>query len=318
MRIFVTGASGFVGKHTLNALRATGHDVVAGVRTTTQDIDPAIKQVTIGDQSKKHDWDAELKNIDAVVHLAGLTQTPKGPKEKAERQLRETNVLATERLADAAIKMGVSRFVFISSIKVNGETSTDGPFTANSPPAPQDGYARSKLETEQLLLERHFANSSFDVVTIRPPLVYGSGSKGNLTQLLKALKLGMPLPFGALKNQRDFIAAENLADLIVRCTEHSKAPGKTFLACDGQSFSTPGLLRTLAASANVTARLFSVPERYLRLFLRVLGQKRLEQRLIDSLQIDATHTQEILDWSPPFHADKQLLALARPHKTSGR
>jgi nucleoside-diphosphate-sugar epimerase len=210
------------------------------------------------------------------------------------------HVEVTRRLAVQAAASGVRRFVFLSSVKVNGE-STDGlprPFGARNDAKPRDPYGISKWEAEQALWEVS-AKTGLEVVVVRPPLVYGPGVKGNLARLLKLVRSGVPLPLGAVENKRSLIGLDNLVDLLIRCVDHPEAADQTFLVSDGEDLSTPDLIRHMAAAMGRSPRLFPVPVSLLRLAGSALGKRAEIDRLLGSLQIDSSHTRQVLGWTPP-------------------
>ena len=231
-------------------------------------------------------WENELKGVEVVVHLAGVAHT-----QASVAVYEEVNVRATQRLAFAALEAGVRRMVYVSSIKVNGEaTPPDRPFRASDAPAPQDEYGRSKWCAEQVLREL----KSLEVVVVRPPLVYGPGVRANFRRLLQLVDSGLPLPFRSIRNRRSFVFVGNLTALLRRCTEHPAAPGRTFLAADGEDLSTPELVRRMGRALGRTVRLLPFPPALLPL------------RLSGSLAVDTGETREILAWRPPYTVDEGL------------
>jgi nucleoside-diphosphate-sugar epimerase len=216
------------------------------------------------------------------------------------------NVDGSRRLAEQAAAAGVRRLVYLSSIKVNGEqTVLRAPFLCSDTPAPQDAYGVSKWEAEQALWEVS-AKTGLEVVVVRPPLVYGPGVKGNLARLLKLVRLGLPLPFSAVQNKRSLIGLDDLVDLLIRCVDHPAAAGQTFLVSDGEDLSTPDLLRHMAAAMNRSPRLFPVPVSLVRLAGSALGKRAEIDRLVGSLQIDSSHTRQVLGWIPPVSVEEGI------------
>jgi nucleoside-diphosphate-sugar epimerase len=209
-------------------------------------------------------------------------------------------------LAEAAAAAGVRRFIFISSIKVNGEATLPGaPYTAEAQPAPADPYGISKLEAEQGL-RALAADTGLEVVIIRPPLVYGPGVKANFLSMMRWLHKGVPLPFGAIHNRRSLVALDNLVDLLVTCIDHPGAANQTFLVSDGEDLSTSELLRRMGFALGRPARLLPIPSRLLDVAAAMLGKTALAQRLCGSLQVDIGKTRELLNWSPPVGVDEAL------------
>jgi UDP-glucose 4-epimerase len=224
---------------------------------------------------------------------------------------RKVNVEGTLNLARQAAAAGVRRFIFISSIKVNGEGTAPGMvYTAEDVPAPADPYGVSKMEAEQGLRELA-AESAMDVVIIRPVLVYGPGVKANFLNMMLWLDKGIPLPFGAIDNSRSLVALDNLVDLILTCIEHPEAANQTFLVSDGEDLSTTALLNKMANALNKPARLIPVPSWILQSGAALLGRKGLSQRLCGSLRVDITKTRNLLGWTPPLSVDEALAITAK-------
>ena len=253
------------------------------------------------------DWSDCLLNVTVVVHCAARVHVMQDDAADPLREYRNANVLGTMTLARQAAAAGVRRFVFLSSIKVNGEMTGPGrSFRADDAPAPEDAYAISKWEAEQALLA--LANETgMEVVIIRPPLVYGPGVKGNFASMLRWVAHGVPLPLGAVRdNRRSLVALDNLVELIVTCIVHRAAVNEVFLAGDGEDLSTAGLIERLAAAMGRPARLVSIPTRWIEWGASLLGKKALGQRLLASLQVDIGKTRRLLDWSPPISVDEGL------------
>ncbi len=226
---------------------------------------------------------------------------------------RQVNVAGTLTVAREAVAAGVRRFVFISSIKVNGEGTPPGrPFLADDTPWPTDAYGVSKLEAEQALSKLASA-TGMEVVIVRPPLIYGPGVKGNFSTLAKLVETGIPLPLGAVKNKRSLVGIDNLVSLITRCIEHPAAANRVFLASDGDDLSTAELLQMLAVARGRPCRLISVPTGLLHVGATLVGKKALAQRLLGSLQADITKTRELLDWEPPYTVDQGLRRCFETH-----
>jgi UDP-glucose 4-epimerase len=233
------------------------------------------------------------------------------------QEFRMVNTDATLNLARQAAEAGVRRFVFISSIKVNGEITSPGrPFRADDPPQPTDPYAISKMEAEQGL-HKIAATTGMEIVIIRPPLVYGPGVKANFANLMKWISRGVPLPFGAVtENRRSLIAVQNLIDLIIRCTEHPRAVGELFLASDGEDLSTAELAKRIGVALDRPARLISVPTILLSTAAVLTGKADVAQRLLGSLQIDSTKARDVLGWRPPLTTTEGLLSAAKAFRES--
>ena len=299
--VTVTGATGLVGKSLACELASRTLNVCAVVRAVRPaSVPPASKviNIAVGDINSYTDWSAALIGVDCVVHCAARAHVMHETAGEALAAYRAVNVDGSRRLAEQAAAAGVRRLVYLSSIKVNGEqTALGAPFLFSDAPGPKDAYGISKWEAEQALWEVS-AKTGLEVVVARPPLVYGSGVKGNLARLLKLVHLGLPLPLGALQNKRSLIGLDNLVDLLIRCVDHPEAAGQTFLVSDGEDLSTPDLIRHMAAAMNRSPRLFPVSVLLLRLAGRALGKRAEIDRLVESLQIDSSHTRRVLGWTP--------------------
>jgi nucleoside-diphosphate-sugar epimerase len=315
MTVLVTGASGFVGAALCSSLQYSNLCVLGAVRKLNQaKLHHKIKckEIAIGDISIETNWHESLRDVTHVVHLAARVHVMHEKSADPLEEFRRINVDATVNLAKQAASVGVKRFVYLSSIKVNGEFTEDGwPFTAGDVPAPVDPYGISKFEAEAAL--RQIAiETGMEVVIIRPPLVYGPGVKANFDSMMRWLRRGLPLPLGALThNKRSMVALGNLVDLITVCLSHPAAANQTFLVSDAEDLSTTDLLQKTATALGVHARLFAVPPALLKLVAKLLGKKAVYQRLCGSLQIDMTKTQQLLNWKPPLSVQEGLSLAAR-------
>jgi nucleoside-diphosphate-sugar epimerase len=285
-----------------------------GVRAAVRR-DPAVRHdgaqyVPAPSLSADADWRSALAGVTAVVHAAARVHVMRDESPEPLAEFRRANVEGTLALARQAAAAGATRFVFVSSIKVNGEsTPPDKPFSAADAPRPQDPYGISKWEAEQELGELA-RKTSLELVIVRPPLVYGAGVKANFFALLKWLHREVPLPFGAIHNRRSLVALDNLVDLLAVCAEHPAARGRTLLVSDGEDLSTTELLRRLAAALGVRARLVPVPEQVLIAAARVVGAGSIAQRLCGSLCVDSAPTRQLLGWTPPVSVDEGLRTAA--------
>lgn len=263
--------------------------------------------VTINGLASDTDWSEALKNVEQVVHLAARVHVMNDKSSDPLAEFRRVNVEGTAALARQAAVAGVRRFVYLSSVKVNGEFTEAGhPFTADDAPAPEDPYGVSKHEAEQLL-RQIAAETGMEVVIIRPPLVYGPGVKANFESMMRWLARGVPLPLAAVtSNRRSLVALDNLVDLIVTCLNHPAAANQTFLVSDGEDLSTAQLLKRMDAAMGHPARLFYVPPALLKLGATVLNKPGIYQRLCGSLQLDIAKTRQLLGWTPPVSVDEGL------------
>jgi nucleoside-diphosphate-sugar epimerase len=310
---FLTGATGFVGRSVVPRLRRDGHAVRALVRDATRT--PVGTVGVTGDLERTAEWAGALAGCDTVVHLAARVHVMHEGAADPLRRFREVNRDATLGLAEAAAGAGVRRFLFVSSIKVNGEATHGRPFRADDPPAPADPYGISKLEAEEGL-RTVAARTGLEVVVIRPPLVHGPGAGGNLRRLLGLIARGIPLPLGAIANRRTMVGVENLSDLIAVAATSPDAAGGTFLAGDSESVSTPELVRLLGAGLGRAPRIFPVPVSLLRLGGALIGRGDDMARLTGSLEVDVSGTRTRLRWSPPRTLVEGLTQMAQAWKNA--
>ncbi len=305
-RVLITGATGFIGRELMLAARS--FRLRSALRSGPMSEFPN-ESVVVGEIDGGTDWMRALAGVDYIVHLAARVHvmSPTG----ADRvEFERTNVEGTETLAKAAARAGVKRFVFLSSIKVNGEMTCDRPFRADDLPRPADDYGRSKLEAERRLL-RVDAESDMRVAIIRPPLVYGPGVRANFLRLLSWANSGAPLPLAAVKNMRSMVSVWNLCDLICSLLRSSDAKSGVYVVSDGKDISTPQLIRRLAAGLGRPARLFTVPVALLGAVAKALGRSAEFQRLCGSLTVDISATRSGLNWSPPVTLEQGLERTAR-------
>ena len=305
--VLVTGATGFAGRALITKLCALNIDhIVCASRTTLEVCGDKVSFFQCDEAIDTQDWRGALWGVDVLFHLAARVHVMQDTATDPLAEFRRVNVQGTLNLARQAAATGVRRFVFISSIKVNGEATQPGhPFTADDVPAPLDPYGVSKMEAEKGL--RQIASETgLEVVIIRPPLVYGPGVKANFAALMRAVQRGWPLPLGALHNQRSLVALDNLVDFIVTCVAHPQAANQTFLVSDGQDLSTTELVRGMAQAAGVPARLLPVPVWALQAGASLLGKGDAVQRLCGNLQVDISKARSLLGWVPPVSVEEGL------------
>lgn len=304
--ILLTGANGFVGQHLGIHLVKQGYDVVAAVRQANSGINfTPTRIVPVGDIGATTEWSTALEGVDVIIHLAARVH---GMQEQAADPLaafRMVNTAGTIRLAQQAAEAGVKRFVYLSSIKVNGESTTTHPFTEQNEMEPGDPYARSKWEAEQKLLDLA-TQTSLEVSIIRPPLVYGPGVGGNFQRLLGLVAKAWPLPLASIQNRRSLVGIQNLCSLLEVCMQHPAAAGEVFLVSDGQDISTPELIRMLAEVMGRPCRLLPFPASMLAAVSKLLGQQGAWERLAGSLQVDISKARQQLGWEPPFPLEQGL------------
>jgi len=307
-RVLVTGAGGFVGQALVSVLLQQGYDVSCGQRNSPQDNEkrPGCEYYAVGDFSEKPVWDEALSGVDSVVHLAARVHVMRETVNDPLAAFRKANVDATLELARAAVKSRLRRFVYISSIKVNGEQTDGAAFTEEDTVDPVDPYARSKFEAEQGLMSIA-RESGMEVVIIRPVLVYGPGVKGNVLRLLQLIEKGIPLPFKGVNNRRSLLALDNLVDLIIQCIRHPAAANQIFLATDGNDISTEKLVELCAETMHRRPRLFALPGPLLNTLAYLSPRvKKLERRLYGSLQADSSKARTLLGWQPPKRVEHGL------------
>ena len=306
-RVIVTGATGFVGKALTDRLHNEARFVVsAAVRFESKAIDEGIKQCVLGDFMPGTDWGAALRGVEVVVHLAARVHLMRDTAADPLKEFLHINTDGTLNLAGQAAAAGVDRFIYLSSIKVNGEATHHGyPFAHNDLVAPQDPYGISKHKAEVGL--REIARTTgMQVVIIRPTLVYGKGAKGNFKSLMELVVRGLPLPLASIDNRRSLVGIDNLVDFIVMCLEHPDGANETFLVSDGEDLSTPDLIRRMARAMNRPARLLPVPKSVLMAAATILGKGDMAQRLCGNLQVDISKSRTLLGWNPPISVDEGL------------
>ena len=305
LKILVTGSSGFIGQYLSNSLQkncshgnACNYDIVHTYRHLPEDLSSKnSSHFSVGNIDSKTQWQSALAGVDVVIHLAARVHVMNETHADPLEAFRAVNTHGTMNLARQAVAAGVKRFVYLSSIKVNGEQTLDKSFYADDKPAPQDPYAVSKFEAEQQLLALG-KETGLEVVIIRPPLVYGPGVKGNFSRLIKLVKKSIPLPLAGINNSRSLVSIQNLCSLIEVCLLHPKAAGGVFLVSDGQDLSTSELFKQIAMALGKKSRLFHLPQSWLRFMTHALGRGAEYERLFGSLQVDITKNEQLLGWQP--------------------
>lgn len=300
-KILVTGATGFVGKQLIPTCMQQGYDIAPVYRQETYESGAVVMDI-----APDSNWIPYLEGIDAIIHCAGRAHVMNEHAVDPMAEYRKVNTEGTLNLARQAAQAGVKRFIFISSIKVNGESTAPGqPFTTEVKQPPQDPYAISKYEAEQGLraLAEHTA---MEIVIIRPPLVYGPGVKANFASLVNIVAKGLPLPLGAIHNRRSMVYVGNLIDLIINCLSNPKAANKTFLASDDDDLSTTELLQGLALAMKKPSRLLPLPSSWLMTMTKLLGKPAIGERLCGNLQLDISDTKSCLGWTPPYSVAEGL------------
>jgi nucleoside-diphosphate-sugar epimerase len=310
-RLLITGADGFLGQALCQRLQVAGHTVIGTVRSGERQ-----GVVVVGDIGEFRGWPALLQGIDAVIHLAARAHITREVLSEPLPEFRRVNVAATLQLAGAAAAAGVRRFVFLSSIGVNGNHDPGRPFTESDDPRPVEPYAVSKWEAEQELIGLA-GRSGLELTRIRPPLIVGPGAKGNLLRLMKLVATGLPLPLGAVHNSRSLIERADLCDLLELCVTHPRAANQLFLAADPEVLSTSELLRLVAAGLGKPSRLWPVPVALLKTAGALCGFGTEVRRLADSLRVDAARAREQLGWHPAIGLRRGICEMSQSYARRG-
>ncbi|MEZ8144288.1 UDP-glucose 4-epimerase [Enterovibrio norvegicus FF-454] len=298
MNILLTGSTGFVGKHLANNYRIHRQVVRDGEKRGQE------PYFTVESINEDTDWNGAFDGVDVVIHLAGLAHSGTFSCE----DYQSINTQGTVRLAHAAAKNGVKRFVFVSSIGVNGTSTEDQPFTFDETANPHNAYAQSKYNAE-LGLKQISENVGLEVVIVRPTLVYGPNAPGNFGMLAKLASKVPVLPFGVANNRRDFIAVQNLVDLLVTCATHPEAAGHTFLASDGEAVSTKDFTNAIAKGVGKKILQLPIPIGVMRLVGKLTGRSPMIEQLYGNLEVDPSNIKEVLGWIPPLTMEQAMTSL---------
>ncbi len=314
MKILLTGATGFVGQAVMHRVATDSKiSLTVAVRSAAVCFPDTVRVVQITDLTSDTRWADALSAVDVVIHLAGRAHVLNETSDHPLVEFRRTNVQATIALAKQALEAGVKRFIFVSSIGVNGNSTVEKPFTELSVPAPHADYAISKLEAEHSLLAL-LKNTTMELVIIRPPLVYAASAPGNFSKLLNLVASNIPMPFGLVRNQRSMIALENLTDFIVLCTSHPNAANQLFLVSDGVELSISEIINYLAEGMGKKTYLLPIPVSLMRFGTSIIGKKNIFEQLCGSLVIDSSKARKLLGWQPPLNADEALKQAGRARR----
>ena len=320
-KILVSGSSGFIGKNLCRELIKLNRSVVGTVRNLDSiENENNFEKFIIDNISLSTEWKNALKDVSCIIHCAGKAHIMNGDNKKDF--YHSVNTEGTIGLAKQAADIGVKRFIFLSSVKVNGENTeeifldkaekkkTNKIFKNDDIPNPQDFYAKSKLEAEKELWEIS-KKTGLEVIVIRLPLVYGVGVKGNMLKLIKLINSGIPLPFSLVKNKRSLISIENLVDILIKCIDHPNVAGKTFLVSDSEDLSTTDLLKYIGSAMGVSVRLFPFPIFLLKLLSTFIGRQREMDRLLLSLQVDSSDIKKTLNWIAPLSVKEGIRKMVK-------
>lgn len=307
--VLITGANGFIGRELCVAFVRRGFVVKGAVRERSE-LPSGVTPVIVGNVNSETNWLDALIGVDVIIHLAARAHVLVESAINPQQEFQKVNAAGTQHLASWAANVGVKRFVYVSSIGVNGlNTEAGRVFTETDVPNPHNAYALSKWEAEQAL-NRISAESKLEIVILRPPLVYGARAPGNFAEMLRVIVKGIPLPLASVHNLRSLIYIENLIDALLLCATHSEASGKTYLVSDGADISTPELLRQMGQGIGCPVKLFRCPPNLLILAGALVGKSAQVQRLVCSLQVDSGKIRRELNWTPPFTLQQGLQATA--------
>lgn len=304
MKILVTGASGFIGKNVVQKAISLGF-VVNTASRSPQKCTADVTSFVVDSVDEYTNWNNALKNCEAVIHLAARVHITRELVENSLFEFRKVNVIGTINLARQAASVGVRRFIFVSSIGVNGSETFEQPYSPDDIASPHSAYSISKYEAELALMNLS-SQTGMEVVIVRPPLVYGPKAPGNFGLLLRFVSSGIPLPFGSINNKRSFVSLDNLTDFLFICLQHPHASGQIFLVSDGEDVSTSEFLRRTAQAMGSNQLLFPIPVFILKFLANLMGKRDMSQRLFGSLQVDITKSRCVLGWAPTNSLDEGL------------
>ena len=305
MHVLLTGSTGFVGKALMSTLRTKRHEISAPMRAQSES-SASLNSFLVGDINAATNWSTVLQGADAVVHLAARVHVMRDTADNPLKEFRSVNTEGTLNLARQAAAAGIRRFIFLSTIGVNGNSTSHGKiFTETSASLPHDPYSVSKHEAE-VGLRAISKSTGMKIVIIRPTLVHGNKAPGNFGKLTRLVAKGLPLPLASIDNRRSLVGIDNLVDFIITCLEHPAAANETFLVSDGEDLSTPDLIRRMARAMDRSARLLAVPKSVLMAAAAMLGKRDMAQRLCGSLQVDISKARALLGWNPPVSVDEGL------------
>ena len=306
MRTLITGSNGFIGSFILNNYIYNKEISFRAVFRGSEQLPQTKDKIFIENIDSETNWKAALEGIDSILHLAGRAHIVKDTPLNPSSEYKSVNVDGTLNLAQQAISAGVKRFIYLSSIKVNGEETPYGEsFKPDDNPSPIDEYGKSKFETERQLIKIS-SKAEMDFVIIRPVMVYGPGVKGNLLSLLAWISKGFPLPLGSINNLRDFVSVQNLADLILLCLKHPSAANQIFLVSDDKPISTTYLINSISAGLKKSIINIPISSAFLKVFFELLNKNDISLKLLCSLQVDISKTKKVLGWEPKISFDTAI------------
>jgi nucleoside-diphosphate-sugar epimerase len=304
MKVLVTGASGFIGRRLCIFLKEKGHEVIAAVRDESKIIE-STQCIIVGCIDNDTNWAPALENVDAVIHLAGRAHILIEHSKNPLSEFLAANTYPTRKLANDSIKAGIKKFIFVSSIGVNGALTSGTPFKASDTVCPHSPYTVSKLEAENILADL-FKDSLTDLIILRPPLIYGIDAPGNTRLISNMLKYNIPFPFGAVSNKRSFLSIDNLVSILDLCITHPMAINKIILPSDGFDLSTKEFIEVIGIINGKKPFIFSVYPWVINLFLQLIGKKKISESLLCDLQVNSQYLYDHLGWVPVFNVKTQL------------